>query len=249
MDRSGGIRLGTSGWSYDHWEGVLYPPGLPTARRREVYVARFDTVELNASFYRWPGERPFRRWAELLPEGFTMSVKASRWITHGHRLHDPDGAWARRLDAAMAALGEHAGIVLLQLPGDLAPTETNRERLRSFLASLSPRLRVAVELRHPDWHEEETFAVLEEQGAAYVVMSGAHLPTVLRATADVVYLRWHGPSPDRLYVGSYSEDELRWWAERILEWRAQGREVWGYFDNDDSGYAVENCERLRELLG
>ena len=57
-----GIRLGTSGWSYDHWEGVLYPPGLPVARRRDVYVDRFDTVELNASFYRWPGERPFHRW-------------------------------------------------------------------------------------------------------------------------------------------------------------------------------------------
>ncbi|MEX0426686.1 DUF72 domain-containing protein [Nocardioides sp. DS6] len=243
-----GLRLGTSGWSYDHWQGVLYPPGLATAKRRDVYVARFDTVELNASFYRWPGERPFHRWGEVLPDGFVMSVKASRWITHGRRLHDVDGAWARRLEAAMTALGKHAGVVLLQLPGDFAPTEETRRRLRTFLASLPRWLKVSVELRHPGWSEEQTYQILKEQGAAYVVMSGAHLPCVLRATAGFVYVRWHGPSPDHLYVGSYSEDDLRWWADRIREWRAQGRDVWGYFDNDDRGYAVRNCERLRELL-
>lgn len=243
-----GIRLGTSGWSYDHWAGVLYPPGLPVARRRDVYVERFDTVELNASFYRWPGERPFHRWGEVLPDGFTMSVKASRWISHGRRLHDPDGAWARRLTAAMRALGKHAGIVLIQLPADFPRTPETAGRLRDFLASLPDDVRVATELRHPSWDDEETYRILEERRAAYVVMSGAHLPCVLRATADFVYLRWHGPSPDHLYVGSYSEDDLRWWADRIREWRGQGREVWGYFDNDDRGFAVGNCERLRELL-
>jgi len=243
------IHIGTSGWSYDHWAGVLYPPGLPTGRRREVYVEHFDTVELNASFYRWPGERPFHRWGELLPDGFTMSVKASRWITHGRRLNDPEGAWARRLDAAMQGLGKHAGIMLLQLPGDFERTSLHEERLETFLASLSPRLRVAVELRHPSWDHDEIYRILERHRAAYVVMSGAHLPCVLRATTDFVYLRWHGPSPDHLYVGQYTDADLRWWADRILEWRAQGRAVWGYFDNDDRGYAVRNADALRELLG
>jgi len=239
------VRIGTSGWSYDHWEGVLYPPGLPVARRREAYVERFDTVELNASFYRWPGERPFHRWHDLLPDGFAMSVKASRWITHARRLRDPDGAWAGRLDAAMRALGEHAGVMLLQLPADF---ERDDERLETFLVSLPPTLRVATELRHPSWDHEDVYRLLERHRTAYVVISGAHLPCVLRATADVVYVRWHGPSPDHLYVGSYSGDDLRWWADRIREWRSQGREVWGYFDNDDRGHAVRNAETLRGLL-
>jgi uncharacterized protein YecE (DUF72 family) len=214
-----------------------------------VYAAHFDSVELNASFYRWPGERPFHRWGEVLPDGFTMTVKASRWITHARRLRDPEGAWARRLAAAMRALGRHAGVVLMQLPPDLACDEETSGRLRAFLASLPAELRVAVEFRHPSWEVEETYRLLEEQGAAYVVMSGARLPCVLRATAGFVYVRWHGPSAEHLYAGSYSEDDLRWWADRIREWRAQGREVWGYFNNDQAGYAVRNCDRLRELLG
>lgn len=240
------LHLGTSGWSYDHWEGVLYPPGLPTGRRREVYTASFTTVELNASFYRWPGERPFHGWGRSLPDGFLMSVKASRWLTHGHRLRDPDGTWAGRLATAMAALGKHAGVVLLQLPDDF---ERDDERLSTFLGSLPDSLRVAVELRHHSWDDEEVYRLLEHHRAAYVVMSGARLRCVLRATAPFVYVRWHGPSPDHLYAGSYSPDDLGWWAERIREWQAQGREVWGYFNNDGAGNAVRNCRDLIALLG
>ena len=246
--RIDGVWIGTSGWSYDHWEGVLYEPGLPVARRRDVYTSRFDTVELNASFYRWPGERPFQRWREVLPDGFRMSVKASRWITHGRRFNDPDGAWARRLTGAARALGEHAGVVLMQPPGDFARTEATVAALDKFLGSLPDDVRTAVELRHPSWDVEETYRLLEQHGTGYVVLSGPQLPCVLRATTDLVYVRWHGPSQDRMYVGSYTEDDLRWWADRIREWRGQGRQVWGYFNNDIGGHAVRNAERLRELL-
>jgi uncharacterized protein YecE (DUF72 family) len=239
------LHLGTSGWSYDHWEGVLYPPGLPVGRRREVYTETFTTVELNASFYRWPGERPFHRWGQSLPDDFRMSVKASRWLTHGHRLRDPDGAWARRLGAAMEALGKHAGVVLLQLPDDF---ERDDERLSTFLGSLPTSLRVAVELRHPSWDDDGVYQLLEHHRAAYVVTSGARLRCVLRATAPFVYVRWHGPSEHHLYAGSYSADDLRWWADRIREWQAQGRDVWGYFNNDGAGNAVRNCRDLIGLL-
>jgi uncharacterized protein YecE (DUF72 family) len=239
------LHLGTSGWSYDHWEGVLYPPGLPVGRRREVYTETFTTVELNASFYRWPGERPFHRWGQSLPDDFRMSVKASRWLTHGHRLRDPDGAWARRLGAAMEALGKHAGVVLLQLADDF---ERDDERLSTFLGSLPTSLRVAVELRHPSWDDDGVYQLLEHHRAAYVVTSGARLRCVLRATAPFVYVRWHGPSEHHLYAGSYSADDLRWWADRIREWQAQGRDVWGYFNNDGAGNAVRNCRDLIGLL-
>jgi uncharacterized protein YecE (DUF72 family) len=109
-------------------------------------------------------------------------------------------------------------------------------------------MQVAVEFRHDSWQTEDVYALLEKHGVAYVVMSGARLPCVLRATAPFVYVRMHGPSKHRLYAGSYSDDDLRWWADRTREWLDQEREVWVYFNNDGHGHAVRNAQTLRGLL-
>ncbi len=108
--------------------------------------------------------------------------------------------------------------------------------------------KTAVEMRHPSWYREEIFALLEAQGAAYCIMSGAHLPCVLRATAPFVYIRLHGPSTDHLYAGSYSDDDLRWWADRIREWQASGKDVFAYFNNDGEGNAIRNADTLKAFL-
>ena len=102
--------------------------------------------------------------------------------------------------------------------------------------------------RNPTWHQDPTFALLEAHGAAYCVMSGARLPCVLRATGQFVYVRLHGPDHDHLYGGSYSDDDLRWWADRIQEWQGMGRDVFVYFNNDGQGHAVRNGVRLEELI-
>ncbi|WP_017932819.1 DUF72 domain-containing protein [Nocardioides sp. Iso805N] len=240
-----GVHLGTSGWTYDHWAGSFYPDGLAKARWRDFYAERFDTVELNASFYRWPGIKPFEGWSRSLPDGFRMAVKASRWLSHGRRLRDPDGAWARRLTEAVHALGERAGPVLVQLPDDF---ERDDDRLEAFLGTMPADVPVAMELRHASWDHDEVAAVLERHRAAYVVTHGTGLHTVLRATAPFVYCRWHGPTNRPRYAGRYSPAELRQWAERIDTWRRQGREVWGYFDNDGGGNAPADALALRELL-
>ena len=99
MERGRAIRIGTSGWSYDHWTDVLYPPGLPAAKRLTRYVDEFDTVELNASFYRWPRDAAFTGWRQRLPDGFTMSVKAHRGLTHFRRLKSPE-PWVERFERA-----------------------------------------------------------------------------------------------------------------------------------------------------
>lgn len=91
--------------------------------------------------------------------------------------------------------------------------------------------------------------MLERHGAAYCVMSGARLPCILRATAHLVYVRLHGPDPDHLYGGSYSDDDLAWWAERIREWESAGHEVHAYFNNDGEGNAVRNACTLKRMLG
>jgi uncharacterized protein YecE (DUF72 family) len=239
-----GVHVGTSGWSYHHWEGVLYPPGTPVARRRDLYVAHFDTVELNASFYRWPRLATFAGWRAALPEGFLFSVKAPRGLTHGRRLYAPE-AWIERMALCWHELGDRRGVLLLQL----APSHVRDDaRLRYLLQRLPSWMRVAVEFRHPSWSCDAVFDLLAEHGAAYCVMSGARLPCELRATAPFVYVRMHGPDPDALYAGSYSQADLAWWAERIGEWEATGRQVFVYFNNDGAGHAVRNADTLRAML-
>jgi uncharacterized protein YecE (DUF72 family) len=173
-----------------------------------------------------------------------MSVKASRGLTHARRLYSPE-VWVERIAASWHELYDRRGVLLVQLPPAM---ERDDARLEWFLAQLPWWVRVAVELRHPSWHVEEVFELLERRGAAYCVMSGTDLPCVLRATTSFVYLRLHGPSHDWLYGGSYSDDELTWWADRIREWEGAGREVYAYFNNDGAGHAVHNARRLRDLL-
>jgi uncharacterized protein YecE (DUF72 family) len=239
------VRVGTSGWSYDHWEGVLYPPGTPVRARLDWYVARFETVEVNSTYYRWPPDATFAGWRRRVRPGFRLSVKAPRGLTHGARLYAPE-RWLCRIEGGLKELGDARGVLLVQLPPDLA---YDHPRLAYFLERVPPWLRLGVELRHPSWQREEVFALLAEHGAAYCVMSGAGLPCVLRATAPFVCARLHGPDAHHLYAGSYSDDDLRWWADRVREWDGQGRDVFVYFNNDGEGNAVRNAETLRLLLG
>ena len=241
----GEIRIGTSGWSYAHWEGVLYPPGLPAGDRLARYVSVFDTVELNASFYRWPPAGSYRSWRDRTPERFAMSVKAPRGLTHAKRLYAPE-AWVERIKEGWHALGDKRAILLVQLPPTMQRDDT---RLSYFLDQVPDWIRISVELRHPSWYDDDVFGLLERHRAAYCVMSGAGLPCVLRATTDVVYVRLHGPSHDHLYGGSYSEDDLRWWGDRIREWQDAGRDVFAYFNNDGDGNAVRNALSLKRILG
>ena len=239
----GVVWIGTSGWSYPHWDGLLYPPGTTPRERLGHYLDAFATVELNASFYRWPADDAFARWRRRLPPGFVLSAKAPRGLTHGRRLYAPE-VWAGRMTAGWHELGERRGVLLVQLPGS---QERDDARLDWFLAALPSWVQVAVELRHPSWVCEEVFQILARHRAAWCVLSGAHLPCVLRVTSSFAYVRLHGPDHHHLYAGSYSEDDLRWWRERIGEWCANGTDVYAYFNNDGDGNAVRNARRLREL--
>ena len=237
------IRIGTSGWSYDHWTDVLYPAGLPAAKRLARYVDEFDTVELNASFYRWPRDDAFSGWRRRLPEGFGMAVKAHRGLSHYRRLNGPE-PWVERFERCWNALGEKAEAILVQLHPAM---QRDDERLDHFLGLMPRRIRVAMELRHASWNDPAVFSLLERHGAVYVVMSGAGMPCVPRATSDLVYVRMHGPEPASLYTGSYSDDDLRRWADRLAAWQQEGKRVDVYFNNDLGGHAVRNARRLKDL--
>ena len=126
--------------------------------------------------------------------------------------------------------------------------ERDDARLEHFLTAMPEWIPVAMELRHPSWDDPAVYATLERHHAAYVVMSGAGLRFVPRATSELVYVRMHGPLQDSLYAGCYSDEELRQWAGRVAEWHAEGRRVVIYFNNDLGGHAIRNARTLKDLL-
>jgi uncharacterized protein YecE (DUF72 family) len=187
----------------------------------------------------------FRGWQQRLPAGFSLSVKAPRGLTHGRRLYGPEN-WLPRIEAGWHELGDKRAVLLIQL----APSHERDDARLAYFLGLVPRwIRVAVEFRHLSWHCEEIFGLLEAHGAAYCVMSGAHLPCALKVTTDFAYLRMHGPDLDHLYAGSYSDTDLMWWADRIREWSGSGQDVFVYFNNDGDANAVRNARTLRRMLG
>lgn len=238
------IHIGTSGWSYDHWQGILYPDPTPVHDRLAYYVPHFQTVELNASYYRWPKPATFASWRRRLPDGFRLTVKAPRGLTHAKRLYAPE-LWLERIREGWHQLGEKRAVLLVQLSPNFARDD---ERLAYFLRLVPDWMPVAVEFRHPSWHDEAIFQLLEHHRAAYCIMSGAHLPCLFRATAPFVYVRMHGPDPHHLYGGSYTDEDLRWWADRIREWERIGKDVFVYFNNDGGGHAVRNALTLKGML-
>jgi len=236
--------IGTSGWSYNHWESVLYPPGTPAPHRLHYYIQQFSTVELNSSFYRWPPASNFKSWRKRLPTDFMMTVKAPRGLTHAKKLYKPE-KWVETMRRSWHDLFDKRGILLVQLPSSFS---YDHARLVYFLEQIPWWMRTTVEFRHPSWHCENLYSLLEQHQIAYCIMSGAGLPCILRVTAPFVYVRLHGPSHYHLYGGSYSDHDLNWWSCRIREWLAMNKEVFVYFNNDGEGNAVRNALKLKELL-
>jgi uncharacterized protein YecE (DUF72 family) len=236
------IRIGTSGWSYDHWVGPFYPPGTAAGDRLAHYACRFDSVEINNTFYRLPSPETFEAWRAAVPESFVFACKASRYITHMKKLKDAPDATRRFLEA-IASLGERLGPVLFQLPPRF---RVNPERLADFLAALPEGHRYAFELRDESWHEERILALLRDHAAAFCVYDLAGRRSPVLVTADFAYIRLHGPSA--AYQGSYDDRTLRGWAERFHGWQGEGLDVYCYLDNDEAGHAARDALRLKAML-
>ncbi|MBV8685050.1 MAG: DUF72 domain-containing protein [Caulobacteraceae bacterium] len=235
----GDLRIGTSGWSYAHWRGRFYPSGLPSKAWLACYAERFDTVELNGTFYRMPKEPAVAGWREGSPAGFLFAWKASRYITQAKRLKDAAEPLAYVLDRA-GGLKEKLGPILFQLPPQMRRDD---ERLAEFLSLLPRTHRFTVEFRRPDWYVPEVMRLLADHSVALCVSDHHDAPAPAEATAPFVYLRLHGPGGR--YCGRYPDKEIVAWAGRVAAWRAEGRDVFAYFDNDIEGAAPLDAEALR----
>lgn len=237
------LRIGCSGWVYKDWTGPFYPPGTKDRERLEYYATRFDTAEINASFYRLPSEKMVEGWRERAPDGFLYAWKVSRFITHNKKLNDCADPVAL-VFGRMAPLAEHYGPALIQLPPQL---RRNDERLAGFLKLLPKGRRHTVEFRHPSWYDPAVFRILADFDASLCISDHHHAPAPWEVTASWVYVRGHGPGGR--YHGRYPDEELAMWAGHITRFRAEGRDVYAYFDNDIKSAAPFDAETLKGITG
>ena len=238
------VRVGCSGWNYADWRERVYPKGLPPAKWLEHYATLFDTVEVNNTFYRLPRVEAVARWVEQSPPGFVFAVKASRYLTHVKRLRElGDGVERFYAHIEPLARSPKMGPVLWQLPGTF---KRDDERLVAALAAL-PAGRHCFEFRHESWFADETYELLRRHQAALVIGDHPQRPFQSHElTADWTFVRFHYGHRGR--NGNYSDSELEEWAARIADWRGRV-DVYAYFNNDWTGFAVRNGLRLKKLLG
>ncbi|MET0557366.1 MAG: DUF72 domain-containing protein [Solirubrobacterales bacterium] len=237
------VRIGCSGWSYGDWRGGLYPNGLAQRRWLTRYAEVFDTVEINATFYRLPRRSTVAGWVEQVPDDFLFAVKASRYLTHMKRLRDIADGVARFWEPLEPLRGSHRlGPVLWQLPENF---ERDDDLLAAALEVLPPA-RHCFEFRHPSWFAPPVRRLLEERGASLAIGDDKRRPLpAVRPAGPLAYLRLHYGHRGR--DGNYSKSELDVWRRRIAAWRSR-RDVFVYLNNDWKGYAPANARYLKQGL-
>lgn len=245
----GHVRVGTSGYVYEHWDGLFYPGDMPKSHWFKYYASQFDTVELNATFYHLFKEQTFDKWRDQAPDDFLYAIKLWRWITHRKRLMGIPADLETFL-GRVALLEEHLGPVLIQLPPGL---HRDDKRLGSFLDlcektqnKLNKTFRYAVEFRHKSWFNHAVYEMLERHNTALVLPDMPSLQGIREVTADFIYIRFHGHTS--LYGSLYSHQMLTNWAKWLRGYFIKGIDVYAYFNNDDHAHAPKNAAMLRRYL-
>jgi uncharacterized protein YecE (DUF72 family) len=238
----GKLWIGTSGWHYKHWLGNFYPAGLPSSRMLAHYIEKFETVELNNSFYKLPAQTALLTWRDSTPSHFHFAVKGSRFLTHMKKLNNAEQGLDRFL-SAVEVLGPKLGPILFQLPPNW---QLDFDRLASFLAILPRYHRYVFEFRNSTWNTPQIYELLAQHNVGYCIFDLAGYLSPIQVTADFAYIRLHGPGGK--YQGSYSDTALAEWAEKIGVWMKKLKAIYVYFDNDDSGYAPRDALRLKYLI-
>ncbi|MCE8429372.1 MAG: DUF72 domain-containing protein [Candidatus Methanoperedens sp.] len=243
----GSIHLGCSGWDYRDWADVFYENADESKLR--AYSRIFKTAEINSTFYSYPAPGIVFGWAKHTPQEFKFAVKLNRLITHEKILDLSKGVQGdlRTFCELMKPLQETEKLacILIQLPPGM---KFKKDRIEAFLKILPQDMRFALEYRNETWITDEAHDMLSSHNVAAVVVDEPLLPTEIRLTSDIAYVRWHGRGKKMWYNYRYSKDELAAWVTKIKE-MSKSAEVYGYFNNHYHGYAPENCMDVLEMLG
>ncbi len=274
------ILIGSSGWSYDDWEGKFYPLKLAGKKGEwfSYYAQFFQTVEINSTFYRQPGEPQVQSWIRKCKDlsGFEYSVKVPQLVTHKALVEaDLERAifWAASFEKSCVRPLAESGLlggVLLQLSPYFKNDCSSLNILKGLLDALSHQdYDYAVEFRHKSWLDESgkeidpaALEVLRERNVASVLIDGPGLALnrVMNA-ADHVYIRFHGRNCDIWYKGGkeddhrldrydylYCKEQLEPWVPCISQADLKASKVRAYFNNHARSKSVRNAFMLMDML-
>jgi uncharacterized protein YecE (DUF72 family) len=232
--------IGTSGYHYDDWKEKFYPEDLPKKEWLSYYAERFNTLEVNNTFYNVPEKKTLRNWDEQVPASFRFTLKGSRYVTHMKKLKEP-GEGMRNFYKAVEPLKDKSRCVLWQLPGNL---HFSAEKLKALGEQLSSDYINVVEFRHHSWFTDESMELLEKYKLSFCMISAPDdLPELATKTTNSAYLRFHGK--DDWYKHLYTKNELQKWLRKLGG--VKPKEVYIYFNNDVGANAIKNAQQLQEM--
>jgi len=246
------LRVGTSSWSHDSWKGTVYPQKGKPGEFLSHYAKRFDTVEIDSSWYRCPSEAYVRKWDRDTPPGFMFSAKVPSAITHEKRLVGCE-AELKEFLRVMDLLGPKRGPLVFQFPYDFQPDQF--DTLKKFLETLPAGFKFALEVRHKGWLTERFYDLLRSRGIALVLLDLSWMPKLDLLTTDWTYIRFIG---DRKKIEAQTMTweklildrvkEMEEWAPRILKFLEDGVITWAYFNNHYAGHAPGSVDLFLEVL-
>jgi uncharacterized protein YecE (DUF72 family) len=231
------VWVGTSGYNYPEWKGSFYPETLPAAKMLPYYAERFETVEINYTFYRAPNEKILEGWNKATPDRFKLTLKAPRRITHDARLRDC-GERVRQFLETASTLGSKLGALLFQLPPNF---KKDLALFDEFLATFPPRVCAAFEFRHTSWLEEDVYKRLRDRNLALCIADSEKLSTPVEMTASYGYFR--------LRDEGYTPEDISRWADAIRERTSGFDDVFVYFKHEEEGKGPEFARLLIDRLG
>ncbi len=239
------LYIGTSGWSY-RWQEVLYPPDVTSAERLPYYATRFNTTEINSSFYHFTMVKTIEKWLATTPDHFKFAPKLHQEITHKLKFKDAE----EPLDKFMQRynlMGNRLGPILIQIASSFRYNRHVAEAFYQMLRTKYPDNTFALEARHDSWFTEESLDLMRDYTITAVMASaGKRFPGTTVSTTDTIYLRLHGD--EKLYTSAYSDEKLEQYAFMVKDWIEAGKQVWVFFNNTVLGNAVTDANRLKQML-
>jgi len=233
--------IGCSGYFYREWKGKFYPPTLSGSKWLEFYATHFNTIEINASFYKFPEAKSLRKWYNKTPNEFKFSIKAPQIITHYKKFIQAKDVINSFYTIAEKGLKEKLECILFQLPPDLAYSP---QVLTNLVKSLDNNFKNVIEFRNSSWWNKEVYDALKEKNIIFCSISFPDLPDVFVETSDTAYIRFHGK--EELYKSSYSSKEMKSWIEKINLSKLQNLYV--YFNNTWNMASIENAFALKREI-
>jgi uncharacterized protein YecE (DUF72 family) len=253
------IKIGTSGFKFDDWKGTFYPVGLAANKWLEYYAERFDTVEVNASYYKLLHPATFFQMAKKVPEGFEFTVKAYRTLTH--EIGEDTHADLQQFIASVEPLVEAKkfGCILAQFPTSFQHSAEAEQYVERF-ANAFGAMPLVVEFRHRSWATDAVLDFLRARRIGYCAVDEPQfrslMPPVAVATSPIGYVRFHGRNYEQWWKGDskkrydylYSEEELKEWVPKLERLDDQTDKVYVFMNNCFAGQAATNAGQLRQML-